>query len=960
MSISLSSATQNRLIAWLVSLLLLASLSLQVAHATHIRAGDIQSNVDPANPNHLFFKLTMYVNPPSNGGSFDQTSVTIFYGDNTRQDNIPRRDVIPVPGRPDVNINTFYFDHVFPGSNPNGYLVSFIGENRVGNVLNINNGNSVGQTFYISSRIFIDPALGNNHSPVLTAPAVDGGSIGKVYRHDPAIFDADGDSVAVTKLASYQVAGGVPPTGTIFTPTICTGYVFPDANINGTAPTQVTYPGVPTKTLLPAYYQQNIRGLVEWNAPAVAGYYNVAMQVEEWRRYPKNTGVKPRRIGIVIRDMQILIGNSANLPPQLTVPADLCVQAGQPVTLTVSAVDGPSQTGAPATAVSLQAYSGVLPPATFTTTASGTSATGTFRWTPDCSNIALLPTIVVFKAQDSPPTSSSNPPLVDVYPVNITVVGPPPKNLRATIVPFSTTANLTWDSYSCTNASQLLIFRREGCYAYNPGNCDTGLPAGSGYVQVGAVSSTATTFSDQIPSRGVSYSYRVYAVFPLPAGGNSIVSNEACIQLGGRSSLLTNVDVLTTDATNGQISVKWTKPRTDNGASFTPDYGYRLSRAEGSSTTFTQILERRNSLDDTTFVDTNRNTAGLQYTYRLVFFRTITSNGTSVESPDPAVMASSVRASLVPNGNANSITVNWAYQVPWDNSKLPTQIYRRQGLTGTYAPIATATPGAASGTYVDADASLQRNQTYYYYVRTAGQYATPTNSAGGIIFNNLLNRSQEVSAILRPTPCTPVLSLRPINCDSLAGAGKYFPENQTYQNLLSWTVGNTPTGCLANATKYFIYRAETQAGPFVLIDSTTQTSYLNRQLTRSTYCYQVQAVSATRELSDRSNIACQNECVFFLLPNIFTPNGDGQNDVFRPKTSSPIAHTHIRIFNRWGREVYESSLNPYIEWKGDGTVGENNSGGPLADGIYYYLAEVQFADAAQTQRVFKGWVELIR
>ncbi|RZL16662.1 MAG: T9SS type B sorting domain-containing protein [Hymenobacter sp.] len=951
MSISLSFANSRRLSAWLLGVvLLLAALSPQVARATHIRAGDIQSNVDPANPNHIFFKLTMYVDPTQ----FNQTSVTIFYGDNTRQDNIPRRDNTPVPGRPDVNLNTFYFDHVYGGSNPNGYVVSFIGENRVANVQNINGGNSVGQTFYIYSRIFIDPSLGNNHSPVLTAPAVDGGTIGQIYKHDPAVFDADGDSIAVTKLESYQVAGGMPPTGTVFTPTVCTNYVFPDARIGGVTPTQSG------STTLPAFYQQSLRGLVTWNAPAVAGYYNVAMKVEEWRRYPKNLRIPNRLIGIVIRDMQILIGSSLNLPPQLTVPADLCVQAGQPVTLTVSAIDGQQLPNSPATVVTLQAYSGIIPPATFTTTTSGLTTTGTFRWTPDCSNIAALPTIVVFKAQDSPPSSSSNPPLVDVRPVNITVVGPSPKNLRVTVAPTTTIATLNWDTYACTNASQLLIFRREGCYAYNPGNCDTGLPAGSGYVQVGAVSPTTTTYSEQLPSRGVSYSYRIYAVFPLPAGGTSIVSNEACIQLSGRSSLLTNVDVLSTSTTTGQISVKWTQPRTDNGADFTPEYGYRLSRAEGNSTNFQQILERKNSLKDTAFVDTGLNTTNIQYTYRLVFYRTVTSNGTSAESPDPAVTASSVRTSLVANGNANSITVNWAYQVPWDNSKLPTQIYRRQGLTGTYAPIATTTPGATSGTYVDTDRTLQRNQTYYYYVRTTGRYATPINSKGGIIFDNLLNRSQETFAILRPTPCTPVLSLRPVNCDSLAGAGKYFPENQTYQNLLTWTVGNTPSGCQDSVRYYRIYRADTQAGPFVLLDSTAQTSYLNRQLTRSTYCYQVQAVSYTGERSERSNIACQSDCVFFLLPNIFTPNGDGQNDVFRPKTSSPITRTHIKIFNRWGREVYESSLNPYIEWKGDGTVGENSTGGPLADGIYYYLAEVQFADAAQTQRVFKGWVELIR
>jgi gliding motility-associated-like protein len=98
----------------------------------------------------------------------------------------------------------------------------------------------------------------------------------------------------------------------------------------------------------------------------------------------------------------------------------------------------------------------------------------------------------------------------------------------------------------------------------------------------------------------------------------------------------------------------------------------------------------------------------------------------------------------------------------------------------------------------------------------------------------------------------------------------------------------------------------------------------------------------------------------FLLPNIFTPNGDRYNAVFRPKTASPVTRTHIQIFNRWGRKVYESDKDPYINWDGGGPAGEVGTSGKVSDGIYYYLAEVEFADFAGTKRTYKGWVEIVR
>ncbi|RZK99209.1 MAG: hypothetical protein EOO62_25120 [Hymenobacter sp.] len=409
--------------------------------------------------------------------------------------------------------------------------------------------------------------------------------------------------------------------------------------------------------------------------------------------------------------------------------------------------------------------------------------------------------------------------------------------------------------------------------------------------------------------------------------------------------MLTNVDVNTTNTATGQITVKWTQPKADVGTFASPIY--RLSRSIGAGAP--TLVATITNLADTTYVDRGLNTVLNQYTYTLTF---LSGTGTT-QVQETAPSATSVRTSLIPNGINRTMTVNWAYNVPWDNSKQPTRIYRRDPGSTTFNQIATVTPGATSGTYLDQN--LTTGQEYCYYVQTTGQYANYS------FLQNLLNNSQQVCATLQAVPCTPVLTLQVVNCDSLAALGSYLPVNQTYQNNLRWTVGNTPTGCEANAVYYRIFRSDTDGGTYTLIDSTTQTTYSDRNRPRPTYCYKVQAVAAAGQRSGLSNSACQVDCVFFILPNIFIPGSNSTaNQVFRPKTTSPLLRTHIQIFNRWGRKVYESDRDPYINWTGGGVAGESGTSGMVSGGIYYYLAEVEFADAAQTKRTYKGWVELVR
>lgn len=60
-----------------------------------------------------------------------------------------------------------------------------------------------------------------------------------------------------------------------------------------------------------------------------------------------------------------------------------------------------------------------------------------------------------------------------------------------------------------------------------------------------------------------------------------------------------------------------------------------------------------------------------------------------------------------------------------------------------------------------------------------------------------------------------------------------------------------------------------------------------------------------------------------LLPNAFSPNGDGINDIYKPKDGyRNIEEFHAYIYNRWGQKLYEWT-DPATGW--DGTYRGNRS-----------------------------------
>jgi gliding motility-associated-like protein len=88
----------------------------------------------------------------------------------------------------------------------------------------------------------------------------------------------------------------------------------------------------------------------------------------------------------------------------------------------------------------------------------------------------------------------------------------------------------------------------------------------------------------------------------------------------------------------------------------------------------------------------------------------------------------------------------------------------------------------------------------------------------------------------------------------------------------------------------------------------------------------------------------------FFIPNAFTPNNDGKNDVFRLYGSS-IKSVELRVFNQWGELVYETK-DKTKGW--DGTF----KGRAQPVGVYPFGAKVTFLDGTVVTK--RGTVNLVR
>jgi gliding motility-associated-like protein len=94
------------------------------------------------------------------------------------------------------------------------------------------------------------------------------------------------------------------------------------------------------------------------------------------------------------------------------------------------------------------------------------------------------------------------------------------------------------------------------------------------------------------------------------------------------------------------------------------------------------------------------------------------------------------------------------------------------------------------------------------------------------------------------------------------------------------------------------------------------------------------------------------------IPNVFSPNFDGINDVFKPEyycENSSIIWLEFEIYNRWGGLVYKDEVLQNIGWHGF-----SNNGDKLGSGVYIYVLKYKtFKDGIEEKISKNGYVNVL-
>lgn len=860
-------------------------------HATHNRAGELlYEYISP-----LSYRVTVitYSKISDISANADRDSLQINWGDGTIE-NVIRINGPIVGGNPngelignDIKQNIYQSGiHTYSGALP-FYIISLTDQNRIADIINIAGGSgSVNVAIYFEDTLkYIPPELfESNSSPILLNPPIDYASINDTFYHNPNAYDPDGDSLHFQLVPSLQALGVEVPL-----------YSFPDQ-----------FPAGPNNSFT---INENT-GEIIWATPQMQGTYNIAILIREFRN--------GRCIGTMLRDMEIFVAPTNDDPPQIRPINDTCIIAGDNFSINVSATDPNNEQ----VTLSTLGAPFIIDPtrATFTSTV-GNPATGVFTWNTICSDIRPQFYQVVFKAEDEP--DGNDVILSDLETWLITVVPPPPTGLIASINADKDVL-LTWDDpYSCFSSPDFQYFsvwRKIGCDSFDIDICDLGLD-NTDYELI-ADNLTTYSFIDTDVDRGNQYSYRILAHFgknpTSPAGSVynitvSAPSNEACIELPLDLPVITNVSVDSTSLSDGVMFIQWSKPVADSSALDTlldlPPYIFELYRSEGFVGANLQLVETfiapsYAALNDTFHFDSLLNTVATPYSYQVRFY---SDNGT--DTLGNTSVASSVFLSIAPGDGELQLT--WDEDVSWLNTEYV--VFRNNVITGNFDSITTV----LEQSYLDT--GLINDSTYCYYIQSIGEYTNPT------LINPIINLSQRVCAVPIDTvpPCPPTLR---IENDCELFQGQPWTANN-FQNRISWNISE----CIDDAVLYDLYYAENDTD-YILLTQTSDTNFVHQLNTTIAGCYIVNAVDEKGNVSEFSDTICIENCPYYNLPNSFTPNGDGANDVFTPFPGWRfVDHIEMKIFNRWGSVVWQTE-HPNINW--DGTDQEN--GKDLNDGVYLY------------------------
>lgn len=222
---------------------------------------------------------------------------------------------------------------------------------------------------------------------------------------------------------------------------------------------------------------------------------------------------------------------------------------------------------------------------------------------------------------------------------------------------------------------------------------------------------------------------------------------------------------------------------------------------------------------------------------------------------------------------------------------------------------------------------ISDNQNFYSYDIASGILRLYPSSAMAFNWNIQLasgNSCRPSSGVLNiefeKKPIARIQSEK--DCATLSNASFTFSNASENENSIAWI----------------------RAGQIVSNDESFNVSYDSAGF----YCVDLVAYNAC---GTDSTQACVSVLPNIFIPNAFSPNGDGTNDMFRIVTEGDYNVVRFDLYNRWGQRIF-STKQIEVGWDGTHKAKE------AEPGVYFYIIEIEKGD--ENPMKFQGDVTLIR
>ena len=313
-----------------------------------------------------------------------------------------------------------------------------------------------------------------------------------------------------------------------------------------------------------------------------------------------------------------------------------------------------------------------------------------------------------------------------------------------------------------------------------------------------------------------------------------------------------------------------------------------------------------------------------------IFFQQVCSASDSIivsGSPQPTVTASTTN-SVICSGNSTTLNGGGASTYIWTGGVTNGVAFNPTGTT-TYTVTGTSAIGCTNTAVQTITVNTLPTLTINTPTACMGASALFTASgASSYTWSPTTGLSSSTGSVVTGNPnSTTVYSVSGTNngcIGTVTGTFMVVPLPSVGLTASSNTVLNMESVSI------------TASGGGTYVWSTGETSAtinLNPQQTTA-YCATVTSAAGCKN-SDCINITVMETSTIYV-PNVFTPNGDGVNDVYF-LMSTNITSFNLNIFNRWGQLIFNSN-QPSKGW--DGTYG----GKEVPDGVYIYIIDAKGID----------------